>query len=85
MDITIIKLQELYDEMFKELKSEVDTLGGIIEEFNPEDKIMSITVDPELQSYLEMLIIDITQKYDTKKAEIYKQDPFYGVKTILSS
>ncbi len=85
MDSTIIKLKALYDDMFKELTDEVDALDGVIEEFNPDDKIISITVAPDLREYLEKVIVDITDKYDTKKAKIYKQDPFYGVKVILSS
>lgn len=85
MDITTRKLQDLYNDMFAELKSEVEALDGVIEEFNPDDKIMSITVDPELQEYLEILLVDLTTKYDHKKNEIFQQDPFHGVKVLIGS
>jgi len=85
MDKTVEALQELYDEMLEELKIEVAALNGTVDEFNPDKKIMSITVDPELQVYLEVLLVDITTKYDKKKAMICNADPFYGVKTILGN
>ena len=84
MDITSIKLQELYEMLLKELKNEVDALDGTLDEFDPESKTIAITVDPELQDYLEVIVTDILTKYDIKKDEICSKDPFYGVKDILN-
>jgi len=85
MDKTVIALQELYGEMFNELRIEVEALDGTVDDFNPDEKIMAITVDPELQEYLEILLVDITTKYDKKKIAICSADPFYGVKVILGN
>jgi CRISPR/Cas system-associated exonuclease Cas4 (RecB family) len=84
MDKTMVDLQVLYDEMYAELKNEIEPLDGSIDEFDPANKVISITVDPKLQEYLEGILVEITTKYENKRKELYSNDPFYGVKCILT-
>jgi hypothetical protein len=82
-DETIIALASLNDQMFKELRSEVEELGGTIDVFEPEDRLISVSADPELKEHIEDIIAQIVAKYEDKRKEIVDQDAFCGVRFIL--
>lgn len=84
MDRTVVRLVELYDEMYDELRAEMEVLGGTIDEFDPEDQLMYVTVEPKLQEYAEEYIADLIARYNKKRKDIIRRDVFMGVKNILS-
>jgi hypothetical protein len=77
------KLAILYNTMYEELKQEVESLSGVIDEFDPDNKVISITVGPEYQSYLEYILDEIFDKYEQKKRELLDSDIFSGVRELL--
>ncbi len=80
MDMRLVKL---YEDMYEELKLEVDALSGTIDEFIPEEKIISITVEPKYQKYLEKILIELVDKYDNKKKDLLGLSVFEGVEKLL--
>lgn len=79
----LFKLSSLYEAMFEELKAEVEALDGEIDEFEPDERVISVKVDPELREHLEGIISELITKYEKKRKEIIDSDAFCGVKLIL--
>lgn len=78
------ELEKLATKLYKELIEAVEELGGTVDEFNPDSRIISVTVEPEAQEYLTKILDDLTARYDKKKHDLIRNDPFFGVKVILS-
>lgn len=83
MDFISIELNKLYNAMQDEIFSEIYSLGGEVIEFDPDDRVVSISVAPDLREHAEHLIADIIQKYIIKKKELCGTDSFYGIKQLL--
>lgn len=77
------EIEELYNQMFDEIKAEVDELDGTLDAFEPESKLISVSVDPDVQEYMQTIIAEIVAKYEQKRKDILEKDAFCGVKLIL--
>ena len=78
-----IQLADLYAKMEEEIQAEVTALGGSIEDFSPDDKMVSIDVPPENQELMQKILGDVVAKYEKRRKEILSQDAFRGVQSIL--
>ena len=82
MDQTTFKLARLYEKMQEEIREEVTSLGGIVDNIDIDNRLVNIKVDPELQKHVESLVATIIYNYSKEKEKICRKDPFYGVKTL---
>ena len=82
MDHTTIKISKLYEQMQNEIEEEVESLGGVVEQIDLHNRIVSIKVDPDLREHVEQLISIIIHNYSLERDKICSADPFFGIKEL---
>lgn len=80
-----VKLGDMYINMLMELETQLDSLGGVLEDFSPMDGIINIKVAPEFEQEISNFVKDLINKYNEERALILKSDPFIGIKALLST
>lgn len=78
-------MEKIYSEreMFNEIKEYVEGLGGTMYELDVSRQIIDMEISPELEDTVLMYLSDIITLYTSKRRELKKANPFYGVMDML--
>jgi hypothetical protein len=75
-------LDDTYNEMLLEINKAIESMGGEVEEIDIGRKFIKISVADELEEEAYGVVEDILQRYEDKRKESIRNNPFFRAQVI---
>ena len=80
-------MHKLYSEkeMLSEIVTFIESLGGKVYEVDINRHLIDMEINPDLEETVLLYLEDILALYTSKREELKKSNPFFGVEDMLAN